>query len=114
MSTKTSTEGIQNNYIQTGGANTKIIVDGTDAVGSFVTRSTVPWNIAVPPDGPDVQILADVGVAFHVEMKRSVVDSTGIIHRKMKKKKKNAFAQVLLLCKMRAKPWRTCRATTLQ
>ena len=47
----TSAEGIQNNYIQIGGANTKIIVDGADAVGSFDTRSTVPWNIAMPPDG---------------------------------------------------------------
>ena len=52
MSTKTSAEGIQNNHIQTGEANTKIIVDGADAVGSFVTRSTIPWNIAEPPDGP--------------------------------------------------------------
>ena len=52
MSTKASAEGLQNNYIQTGGANTEIIVDGADAVVSFVTRSTVPWNIPVPPDGP--------------------------------------------------------------
>ena len=43
---------IHTNYIQPGGAITLIfIVDGADAVGSFVTRSTVPWNIAVPPDG---------------------------------------------------------------
>ena len=49
---KRQSGGVQNNHIQTGGANTMIIVDGADAVGSFVTRSTVPWNIAVPPDGP--------------------------------------------------------------
>ena len=43
---------IHTDYIQSGGATTLIsIVDGANAVGSFVTRSTVPWNIAVPPDG---------------------------------------------------------------
>ena len=42
------TEENNNDYIQTGGANTQIIVDGADADSSFVTRSTVPWNIAVP------------------------------------------------------------------
>ena len=45
------TEEIHNNYIQIGGANTQIIVDGADAAGSSITRSTVPWNIVVPPDG---------------------------------------------------------------
>ena len=43
---------IHTNCIQSGGATTLIfIVDEADAVGSFVTRSTVPWNKAVPPDG---------------------------------------------------------------
>ena len=47
----TSAERTHNNNIQTGGANTKIIVDGADAVGSFVTRSTVPRNMEMPPHG---------------------------------------------------------------
>ena len=43
---------IRTNYIHSGGAATgKFIVDGANAVGSSVTRSTVPWNRAVPPDG---------------------------------------------------------------
>ena len=46
-------------------------MEPTPSVGSFVTRSTVPWNIAVPPDGIiGVRILADVSVAFHVEQER--------------------------------------------
>ena len=71
---------IHTNYIQSGGATTLIIiVDGADAVGSFVTCSTVPWNTAVPPDGKKIaRILADVSVTFHVEQERSVVDSAGI------------------------------------
>ena len=28
-----------------------LIVDGASAVSSFVTRSTIPWKMAVPPDG---------------------------------------------------------------
>ena len=43
---------IHTSYIHSAAAATgKVIVDGANAVGSFVTRSTVPWNIAVPPDG---------------------------------------------------------------
>ena len=43
---------IRTNYIHSGGAATgKFIVDGANAVGSSVTRSTVLWNVAVPPDG---------------------------------------------------------------
>ena len=47
-----TTEEIHINYIQIGGANTQIsTVDGADAVGSFIARSTVPSNITVPLDG---------------------------------------------------------------
>ena len=28
-----------------------LIVDGASAVSSFVMRSTIPWKMAVPPDG---------------------------------------------------------------
>ena len=62
----TSAEGTHNNYIQTGGANRKIIVDGADAVGSFVTRSTVPRNMEMSPHG------------LKIDEEREVVDSTDI------------------------------------
>ena len=43
---------IHTNYIPSGGATALIfIVDGAHALGSLVTRSTVPWNKAEPPDG---------------------------------------------------------------
>ena len=66
----------------------KIIVDGGNVVGSLVTSSTFPWNIAVPPDGTiGVRILANVSVAFQVEQERSVVDSAGIFTLKFGRKK---------------------------
>ena len=64
-------------------------MEPTPSVGSFVTRSTLPSNIAVPPDGIiGVRILADVSVAFHVEQERerSVVDSAGIFTLKFGQK----------------------------
>ena len=65
---------IHTDHIDSGGTPLEFIVDGDNAVGSFVTRSPVPWNIAVPPDCMiGVQILADVSVAFHVQQERSVV-----------------------------------------
>ena len=72
---------IHTHYIHSGGAATeKFIVDGANAVGSFVTRSTFAWNIPAPPDGINLanKILADVSVAFPVEQEKSVVDSVGI------------------------------------
>ena len=88
MSTKTSAEGIQNNNIQTGGANTKIIVDGADAVGSFVTRSTVLSNKAVPPDGPrQMYRFLQMSASYSMlKWRGQVVDCTGIIHRKWEKR----------------------------
>ena len=69
----------------------------SQTLGSFVTRSTVPWNIAVPPDGIfGVRILADVSVAFHVEQEREVSwVYAGIFTLKFGRKKK--IAQVLSL-----------------
>ena len=94
----TSGEGIQNNYIQTGGANTKIIVDGSDAVGSFDTRSTVPWNIAMPTDGLGLtykflRMSASYSMLNWREM--SCIPLASYI--KKLEKKKSAFAQVLSL-----------------
>ena len=82
------------NYNHSGGAASgKFIVDGANAVGSLVTRSTVPWNITVPTDGIiGARILADVGVAFQVEQKRGVVDFAGIFPLKFGRK--NCFGQM--------------------
>merc|ERR1712098_831272 len=42
---------IQTEYLRSGGATTLIfIVDGANAVSSFVMRSPMPGNIVVPPD----------------------------------------------------------------
>merc|ERR1712147_475711 len=42
---------IHTEYLRSGGATTLIfIVDGANAVNSFVMRSPIPANIVVPPD----------------------------------------------------------------
>ena len=71
---------IHTDYIQSGGATSLIsIVDGANAVGSFVTRSTVLWNIAVPLDGMKLEYeFLRMSASFHAEQERSVVDSAGI------------------------------------
>ena len=42
---------IHTEYFHSGGATTiNFIVDGDNAVGSFVMCSTIPWQMVVPPD----------------------------------------------------------------
>ena len=42
---------IHTEYFHSGGATTmNFIVNGTKAVNSFIMRSTIPWNMVVPPD----------------------------------------------------------------
>ena len=55
-----------------------LIVDGASAVSLFVMRSTIPWKMAVPPDGTTLThtyLLKDVNVTLHVVLGRSAVDS---------------------------------------
>merc|ERR1712113_955925 len=58
---------IQTEYLRSGGATTLIfIVEGANAVNSFVIRSPIPANIVVPPDSTNcIQIFPDVHVALH-------------------------------------------------
>ena len=62
-----------------GGANTlNFIVDGDNAVKSMSCSQKIPWNMVVPLIARHgVHFIADVNVALHVALERSVVDSTG-------------------------------------
>ena len=62
-----------------GGATTLIfIVDGADAVNSFVMRSAILWNMAVPPESTSWHTnSAEINVALREVVERSVVDSAG-------------------------------------
>ena len=50
----------------------------TNAVGSLVMCSTIPWNMVVPPDNTTLACnLADVNDTLHDVVERTVVESAG-------------------------------------
>ena len=70
---------IRTENFHSGGATTMhFIVSGTNAVHSFIMRSTSPWKRFVPRDNTTFAYnLADVNGTLHDVVERSVVESAG-------------------------------------
>ena len=70
-------------YFHSGEATTmNFIVNGTNAVNSFIMRSTIPWKRCVPRDNTTLAYnLADVNGTLHDVVDRSVVESAGFFTR---------------------------------
>ena len=70
---------IHTEYLHSGGATTmNFNVNGTNAVNSFIMRSTTPWKRFVPRDNTTFPYnLADVNGTLHDVVERSVVEPAG-------------------------------------
>ena len=53
------------------------VMDGVNTVSSFVMRSQVPWNMAVPPDDTTLAVLLLVSTSHFMKLETSVVESAG-------------------------------------
>ena len=80
---KTNTMGVLREDFHSGGATTmNFIVNGTNAVNSFIMRSTIPWKRLVPRDNTTFAFnLADVNGTLHDVAERRVVESAGFFTR---------------------------------